>query len=314
MLKSLASDEDVFIGTAEGFLAIPASVESLAELYAKHPDAVLLSGATDVGLWITKQLTPLPKIICLSRAGLDTIEETTDTLIIGAAATYGDAESHLSALDPDLGELLRRLGSKQVRAIGTLGGNIANGSPIGDTPPALIVLGTTIELRRASETRSLPLEDFFLAYGKQDRRTGEFLMRMRIPKLKPNQAFRCYKISKRFDQDISAVMGAFRFDIEAGRIVGARIAYGGMAATPKRALKTEAAVQGLSLSDPSTWQRRADHLMDDFEPIGDHRASAPYRMATAKALLKKALREIASNSSEMTRLIGIREKVPGRVA
>jgi xanthine dehydrogenase small subunit len=314
MLQSLASDEDVFIGTEHGFLAIPTSVESLAELYAKHPDAVLLSGATDVGLWITKQLRHLPKIICLHRAGLDSIEETTDTLIIGAAATYGDAESHLAALDPDLGELLRRLGSKQVRAIGTVGGNIANGSPIGDTPPPLIALGATIELRRANQTRSLPLEDFFLAYGKQHRRVGEFLTRIRVPKLKATHAFRCYKISKRFDQDISALLGAFRFELEGGKILSARIAFGGMAATPKRALKTEAAVKGLALADSAAWERLANHLTDDFDPISDHRASAGYRTATAKALLQKALREIASNSSEMTRLIGVREQALGRVA
>jgi xanthine dehydrogenase small subunit len=314
MLKSLASDEDVFIGNEDGFLAIPASVETLAELYAKHPDAVLLSGATDVGLWITKQLRLLPKLICLHGAGLDLIEETTDTLIIGAAATYGDVESHLAALDPDLGELLRRLGSKQVRAIGTLGGNIANGSPIGDTSPALIALGATIELRRANQTRSLPLEDFFLAYGKQDRRAGEFLARIRVPKLKSSQAFRCYKISKRFDQDISAVLGAFRFEVEAGKILSARIAFGGMAATPKRALKTEAAAKGLALADSVAWRRLADHLTHDFDPISDHRASAGYRTATAGALVQKALREIASNSSEMTRLIGAREQALGRVA
>jgi len=314
MLKSLASVEDVFIGNEDGFLAIPASVETLAELYAKHPDAVLLSGATDVGLWITKQLRLLPKLICLHRAGLDLIEETTDTLIIGAAATYGDVESHLAALDPDLGELLRRLGSKQVRAIGTLGGNIANGSPIGDTSPALIALGATIELRRANQTRSLPLEDFFLAYGKQDRRAGEFLARIRVPKLKSSQAFRCYKISKRFDQDISAVLGAFRFEVEAGKILSARIAFGGMAATPKRALKTEAVAKGLALTDSAAWQRLADHLTHDFDPISDHRASASYRMATAGALVQKALREIASNNSEMTRLIGVRKQALGRVA
>jgi xanthine dehydrogenase small subunit len=312
-LRSLASDADVFIGDDAGFLAIPASVESLAELYARHPDAVLVSGATDVGLWITKQLRVLPKIIFLHRAGLHRIEETPDALIIGSTATYSDAESHLAALDPDFGELLRRLGSKQVRAAGTLGANIANGSPIGDTPPALLALAATIELRCAGTTRTLPLEEFFIAYGKQDRAPGEFLTKITIPKLAPGQVFRCYKISKRFDQDISSLMGAFRFDLEAGRIRAARIAYGGMAAIPKRAVKTEAAMSGMLLADRAQWKQAADVLAADFAPISDHRASAGYRMATAKALLEKALREIASNTTQSTRVVGSREAHLGRV-
>ncbi|HYM99909.1 MAG TPA: FAD binding domain-containing protein, partial [Aestuariivirgaceae bacterium] len=308
------SDEDVFIGNDKSFLAVPASVESLDHLYASHPDAILVSGATDVALWITKQLRALPKIICLQRAGLDRIETTADALIIGSTATYSDAASHLAALDSDLGELLRRLGSKQVRAAGTVGGNIANGSPIGDTPPALIALAARIELRRAGTTRSLPLEQFFIAYGKQDRAPGEFLTRVTIPKLKLGQLFRCYKISKRYDQDISGLMGAFRFELEAGRIIEARIAFGGMAEIPKRALKTEAAMSNMPLADQARWKQVMAVLAEDFEPISDHRASAAYRMATAKALLEKALREITSNSTEDTRVMGVREAQLGRVA
>jgi xanthine dehydrogenase small subunit len=313
-IESLASDEDVFIGTDQSFLAIPASVESLAQLYTRHPDAVLVSGATDVGLWITKELRRLPKVIFLHHAGLDRIETTPDRLTIGATATYADAESHLAAIDPDLAELLRRLGSKQIRAAGTVGGNIANGSPIGDTPPALIVLGATIELRLGDATRNLPIEDFFLAYGKQDRKPGEFLTRILIPRLAPKQHFRCYKISKRFDQDISALMGAFRFEIDGETITEARIAFGGMAATPKRAMSTEAAIRGVSLADQPSWRRAAQCLAQDYTPISDHRASAAYRRATAEALLHKALVEIASNRSNDTRVVGVREKELGRVA
>jgi xanthine dehydrogenase small subunit len=312
-LASLASPEDVFIGNDDGFLAIPSGVESLARLYARHPDAVLVSGATDVGLWITKGLRALPKIIFLHRAGLGGIEQTTEGLAIGAATTYAEAEPHLAALDPDLGEILRRLGSKQIRAMGTIGGNIANGSPIGDSPPALIALAATIELRRGDATRSLPLEDFFLAYGRQDRQPGEFLTRILVHRLKPGQAFRCYKISKRFDQDISALMAAFRFDLEGRHIASARCAFGGMAATPKRATRTEAALVGVSLADSAHWSRIADHLAEDFSPISDHRASAVYRMATAKALLHKALREIASNRTDLTRVHGRREAALGHL-
>ena len=313
-LRALRSSEDVFIGDEHRFLAIPASIDSLAALYARHADAVLVSGATDVGLWITKQLRDLAKIICLNRSGLDSIEETQGGLSIGAAVTYADCERRLAALDPDLGELLRRLGSKQIRAAGTLGGNIANGSPIGDMPPALIALGATIELRRGDVTRNLALENFFISYGRQDRAPGEFLTRITIPNLAANQRFRCYKISKRFDQDICAVMGAFRFDLDDGRIAGARIAFGGMAATPKRASKTEAAAMGLQLSNRQDWPRVLEALAEDFTPITDHRASAAYRLETARALAEKALHEIASDRTDLTRLVGLREAALGRVA
>ena len=173
-----------------------------------------MAGATDVGLWVTKQLRDLPKIIHLGRvAGLDAVEEHRDALVIGAGATYAQAEARLAAIDPDIAELLRRLGSRQVRASGTIGGNIANASPVGDTPPVLLALDATIDLNRGGEIRTLPLDSFFIAYGKQDREPGEFVQSVRIPKLAANQHFRCYKISKRFDQDISAVLGAFRFSV-----------------------------------------------------------------------------------------------------
>jgi xanthine dehydrogenase small subunit len=313
-LKSLQRDEDVFIGDDKNFLSLPVSVDSLAELYAKHPDAVLVAGATDVGLWITKQLHELPKIIFLHRAGLDRIAESDEELTIGACATYADAEHALSILDPDLRELTRRLGSKQVRAAGTIGGNIANGSPIGDMPPALIALGATLDLRRGMARRSIPLEDYFIAYGKQDRTAGEFVTGIRIPKLKPSMAFRCYKISKRFDQDISALMGAFCFEMADGTIAGARIAFGGMAGIPKRAKRTETAVTGLRLDDEPALLAALPALAEDYQPIDDHRASAAYRMATARALLQKAIREVISNTTRHSRLVGFREIDIGRVA
>jgi xanthine dehydrogenase small subunit len=313
-LESLQRHEDIFIGDEKSFLSLPASVESLAELYAHHPDAVLVAGATDVGLWITKQLRELPKIIFLHRAGLDRIVESGEALTIGACATYADAEPQLSSLDPDLRELLRRLGSKQVRAAGTIGGNIANGSPIGDMPPALIVLAATLDLRRGTGHRSIPLEDYFIAYGKQDRAPGEFITGIRIPKLKPSMAFRCYKISKRFDQDISALMGAFCFDLAGGTIAGARIAFGGMAGIPKRARRTEAAITGLRLDDERGLRAALQALAEDYQPIDDHRASAAYRMATARALLQKAIREVISNTSRDSRVVGFREFDIGRVA
>ena len=309
LLSFLADSDDVFVGDDDRFIAAPASVESLAMLYEQHPEATIVSGATDVGLWITKQMRDLPKIILTGRArGFDHIADTGYELMIGAGATYARIEPHLRALDPDLGELLRRLGSKQVRAAGTMGGNVANGSPIGDTPPVLIALDATLELRKGRQERSIPIESFFIDYGKQDRERGELVTGILIPKLATNQIFRCYKISKRFDQDISSVMGAFRLTVgEDGSISEARIAYGGMAATPRRAKRAEHALTGTQLRDARAWARAFAALREDFSPISDHRASARYRVETAHALLGKALIEAAGTASTRTRINGARE-------
>jgi xanthine dehydrogenase small subunit len=306
-LAALNDGADVFVGNAKSFFAAPASQDSLAKLCAKHPDATIAAGATDVGLWITKQLRTLPKIVYVGRAkGLDAVVDQGRHISIGASATYADAESHLASIDPDIGEVIRRIGAKQVRASGTIGGNIANGSPIGDSPPMLIALGATLHLRHGENERRLPLEDFFVAYGKQDRAKGELVWRVDVPKLKANEAFRAYKLTKRFDQDISAVMSAFKFTLEGRIIASARIAFGGMAATPKRASKTEAALKGISLDAPKDWERAVLEIAEDYQPIGDMRASAEYRLVTAGAFLRKALMEVASGDSGATRVIGIR--------
>jgi xanthine dehydrogenase small subunit len=299
---------DLFAGSAERFFAAPASIEALAALYLEHPDAVLVAGATDVGLWVTKQMRDLPKIIWLGRAkGLDAIEDGADAVTFGAAVTHAAALPHLAAVDPDLGELLRRFAGKQVRNVGTVCGNIANGSPIGDTPPALIALEATLVLQLGAAIRELALEDFFIAYGRQQREAGEFVRAVRVPKLAPGEAFRCYKISKRFDQDISAVMGAFKLRLDGSRIAAARIAYGGMAATPKRAKETETALIGADLTHPSTASIACEKLGSDFAPISDQRASAAYRLQVAKNLLRKALIETGGAASRTTRVIGWRE-------
>ena len=309
-LAALADGEDdLFAGSEDAFFAAPATEDGLAALAARFPDATIVAGATDVGLWITKQLRELPRILLTGRvASLHEVREEDDRVEIGAAATYAEAEPALRALDPDIGEMLRRLGSRQVRAAGTVGGNIANGSPIGDSPPVLIALGATIELRLRDTRRTLPLEDFFLGYGRQDRAPGEILTRIVVPRPGPAEHFRCYKISKRYDQDISALLGAFRLRIEGGRVVDARIAYGGMAATPKRARHAERAAAGLRLDDPTAWPAAAEALAEDFSPIDDHRASAAYRMRVARSLLVKALAEVAGRPSAETRVAGVRER------
>jgi xanthine dehydrogenase small subunit len=299
---------DLRVGTAQRFFAAPASVPSLAALYREHPDAVLVAGATDVGLWVTKQLRELPKIIWLGRVrDLSEIEETDGWVRFGATVSHELARQYLGAIDADLGELMRRFAGVQIRTIATIGGNIANGSPIADLPPALIALGSTLTLQADTQTRSLPLEDFFIAYGKQDRRPGEFVRAVSVPKLGPREHFRCYKVSKRFDQDISAVMGAFRLTLAGSQVEAARIAFGGMAPTPKRARRTEAALRGVALEDPSTWETAIAQLDGDFSPISDLRASARYRRQVARNLLRKALIEIAGTPSDRTRVVGLRE-------
>ena len=310
LLNAIDAEDDLFVeGAEEGhFFAAPASVKSLAKLYKSHPDAVLVAGATDVGLWITKKLQTLPKIIWLGRvAELVEIEKSADGVTFGAMVTHEAAIPHLAAIDPDLGELMRRFAGKQIRTVGTIGGNIANGSPIGDTPPALIALGATLTLQKGEKQRTLPLERFFVAYGKQDRAAGEFVRSVFVPTLKKNERFRCYKVSKRFDQDISAVMGAFKLTLERSRIVAARLAFGGMAATPKRATKAEVALIGADLSNEASWRSALAALDADFTPITDQRASAEYRATAARAVLRKALIEIAGTSTLHTRIVGIRE-------
>jgi xanthine dehydrogenase small subunit len=199
----------------------------------------------------------------------------------------------LGAIHPDLSEMLRRFGSKQVRVSGTVGGSIANGSPIGDLAPALIALGGRVVLRKGDKTRALPLEDFFIAYGEQDRGPGEFVVAVEAPRLAAGQHYRAFKVSKRFDEDISAVMFATRIDLQGRRIMGARVACGGMAATPKRAAKAERALVGASLDEPASWRLAREAISEDFTPLTDMRATAAYRMTVATNLLEKALIELS---------------------
>ncbi len=308
-LKELNDGVDVFVGDETRFFASPASEASLAALFERHPDARIIAGATDVGLWITKKLVTMDKIVHVGRAGLDEIEETADAFHIGASVTLARATSALGSIDPDIGEILRRFGSVQVRAAGTVGGSIANGSPIGDLAPLFIALGGTVELRKGERIRTLPLEQFFISYGKQDREAGEFVRRLIVPKVPPATFFRAFKISKRFDEDITAVLGAFRIGVEHGRIASARVAYGGMAATPRRAFAVERQLAGAALDDVNAWRSAAKGIGDDFTPLTDMRASAEYRLRVAENIVIKALAEIAGGSRPMTRILDRQETV-----
>ncbi|MCT4557476.1 MAG: xanthine dehydrogenase small subunit [Pelagimonas sp.] len=267
----------------------PRTADELAALYAQQPTATLIAGATDVGLWVTKQLRNLDPVIFLNRCReLQSITESEAELRIGAGVTIEDFRHHVTPDYPSLGEMLRRFASKQVRSAATLGGNIANGSPIGDTPPPLIALGAQIHLRRGDIRRSIALEDFFVEYGKQDRAPGEFIEAISIPK-QPS-ILRVYKLSKRFDQDISAVCGAFLISVDDGLVVKARIAFGGMAGIPKRADAVESALVGRPWT-AETLDAVHDVWAQDFQPLSDLRASADYRLNTARNMLRRCLLE-----------------------
>ncbi len=283
----------------------PRSADELAEIYLAHPDAVLVAGATDVGLWVTKQHRRLPTLIDLASVkDLAVVEEDDDGLTIGALASHRHATEAFARLHPDLGELMRRFASIQIRNAGTVGGNIANGSPIGDLPPALIALDARLTLRRGAERREIKLEDFFLAYGKQDRAPGEFVESVYARRLAADMRFACYKLSKRFDQDISALMGAFRMRLREGRVEEARIAFGGMAAIPKRAAAAEAALIG-NVFDAPTVEHAAAALAEDFSPITDMRASAGYRLKAAQNLLRRFFLENSGGRRSATRVLEV---------
>jgi xanthine dehydrogenase small subunit len=306
-LGAISDSEDIFIGSEQRFFAAPASIDGLARLYLKHPDATLVAGSTDVGLWITKELRDLSKLIWLGRvAELDRLEERGGELRIGATVRIEDVTEALAGIDPDLGEMIRRFAGWQVRSAATVGGNIANGSPIGDTPPALIALDATLELQKEDKVRTLPLEDFFLDYRKQDRAPGEFVRAVTVAKLGADEHFRCFKLSKRYEQDISAVMGAVKLRLDDGKIADARIAFGGMAGTPRRAKATELKLEGISIKDERAVAAALTAMDGDFKPLSDMRASADYRLEAAKALVEKAIAEIAGAPSSATRVFGAR--------
>jgi xanthine dehydrogenase small subunit len=265
----------------------PRRIEDLAALCEQFPDACLLAGGTDVGLWVTKQHRDLDTLIYVSAVEeMKRLEATDGHLEVGAAVTYTDAMAAVGARWPDFGELIRRLGSVQIRNSGTIGGNVANGSPIGDSMPALIALGAELVLRKGVGRRTLPLEDFYLDYRRTALRPGEFVEQIRVPLPQPGQQFRCYKISKRFDQDISALLGAFHVVLDEGKVADIRIAYGGMAAIPKRARRCEQALRGRPWTETTVARGRAA-LAEEFEPISDMRASAEYRLLAGQNLLTK---------------------------
>ena len=269
----------------------PRSEDELAALLMQNPEATVLAGGTDVGLWVAKLHRRMDAFIEIGRVeGAARVGAIIDGLRVGMAATHRDFHRAIAGRHPDLDTLMRRFAGAQTRNVGTVCGNVANGSPIGDLNPTLIALGASVNLRRGDERRSVPIEDFFIAYGQQDRRAGEFVSSIDVGELREGDLFHCSKVSKRIESDISAVLGAFHLRMDGERIAGARLAFGGMAATPKRAANAEAALIGRRFDEEAV-EAAAAALADDFTPLTDMRASSAYRLTAASNLLHRFLNE-----------------------
>ena len=276
----------VEIGAGKQRLIVPADVDDFAKLLEAEPTATVVAGSTDVGLWVTKHMRDISPVVFI--AGLDELKIITEDkriISIGAGVTYTEAFETLSKRIPALGPLIDRIGGEQVRNMGTIGGNIANGSPIGDTPPPLIALGATLTLRKGKKRRTIPLEKYFIAYGKQDRQPGEFVEAVHVPVPAKGVHYAVYKVTKRRDEDITATLGAFYLTLaKNGAVSDIRIAYGGMAATPKRASAVEKALLGKAWTE-ATVEAALPAFAQDFTPLTDMRASAEYRALAARNLL-----------------------------
>ncbi|MDP3978162.1 MAG: xanthine dehydrogenase small subunit [Pseudomonas sp.] len=297
-LKAITPRETAELNSGDKRCLLPLTIADLADLYAANPEARLLAGGTDLALEVTQFHRELPVMIYVGHIeSMKRVEVTAEQIEIGAATALSDCYAALAAEYPDFGELLHRFASLQIRNQGTLGGNIGNASPIGDAPPLLIALGAQIVLRKGNETRSLPIEDYFLDYKVTARQEAEFIEKILVPRAQANQAFRAYKVSKRLDDDISAVCAAFNLRIEDGVVQDARIAFGGMAAIPKRAAACEAALTGAAWY-PEEIERACAALAEDFTPLSDFRASKEYRLLIAQNLLRKFFLELQAPEVE----------------
>ena len=286
-LQSLRGEPGQLTSGSQQFV-VPDSSQAVARLLAAHPQAQLVAGATDLGLEFTQQLKQPDMLIYTGNVKeLNALEETDGALIIGGAVTYSRLQPLLQGHFPAFAQLLDRLGSLQIRNQGTLGGNVANASPIGDTPPVLLALNARVNLHSDGGSRSIPIESFFTGYRKTVMAPGEFIESIVIPKLQDGDVLRVYKISKRFDDDISAVCLALWLQFEGDIVTAVRIGCGGMAATPARAFKTEQALLGRPFDAAAVTAAR-QALAEDFSPIDDVRASAAYRIAVAGNLLTRA--------------------------
>ena len=300
-LEAFKDGTRVEVGEGKTRFVIPASVDDLADVLEAEPTATVVAGSTDVGLWVTKHMRNIsPAVFIANIDGLHKLDEDKGVISIGAGVTYTEAFETLSKRIPALGPLIDRIGGQQVRNMGTIGGNVANGSPIGDTPPALISLGARLTLRKGKESRTILLQDFFIAYGKQDRAPGEFVAAVHVPVPDKDDHFAVYKVTKRRDEDITASLGAFWLQLaKDGTVADVRITYGGMAATPKRASAVEKALIGQPWTE-ATVEAAMSRYPEDFTPLTDMRATAEYRALVAKNLLLRFYAETTGTKAPFT--------------
>lgn len=286
-LLGLAHQDALHITSVHGAFIAPKTMEDFSAAVLAHPDAWILGGGTDIGLWVNKALQTNATIIYTGEvAALKQISVTTDGLRIGAAVPLEAAFRAMNRLYPELAHVWTRFASWPIRASGTLGGNVANGSPIGDSMPALIAIGAQVVLRRGEAQRTIALEALYIDYKKQSRAAGEWVEAIIVPNRSGQGALQIasYKNSKRNEQDISAVFAAFAIRLDRGVVTHCRIAYGGMAGTPKRATHAENALLDKGWSEASV-RAAMEVLKQDYSPMTDMRATATYRMQVAQNLL-----------------------------
>jgi xanthine dehydrogenase small subunit len=293
LLRSVARTDGLAIERDGRRFFAPRTLDAACDLLERHPSAVVLAGGTDVGPSVTKQHRDLETVVSIAEvAELADVRVSDEQVEIGGAATYADAHAPLAAVEPDLGTLFRRIASQQIRNVATLAGNLATASPVGDTSPALLALDARVVLRRGRDRRELSLDAFFEGYRRTALRPGELIARIVLPR-RAGRRFRAYKVSKRFDQDISSVCGAFSVELDAGLVRDVRVAFGGMAATPARARACEAALRGRPWTE-ATVDAALPALDAELSPISDHRAGAEYRRLVARNLLRKFQRDTAA--------------------
>jgi len=291
-------DTDVATNRGDRRYFAPATLDELLRLRADMPSATLLAGGTDIGLWVTKQHRQLDDVIHTGRVPeLLAVDVGSKHIEIGAAVTLADAMLAIVPHYPQVEALFRRFGSPPIRNAGTLGGNVANGSPIGDSMPFLIAADATLVLRSQGDVREIALEDFYTDYMQNELRNDEIVERIRIPLPGDGVVVHSHKLSKRFDQDISAVCTAYRLELDGERVTDFRMACGGMAATVRRAAQTEAAVIGQPWNEATIAQAR-DALAADFTPISDMRASAGYRLRATRNLLTRFFLETTGSLAD----------------
>jgi len=293
----------------EAYLA-PGTLQELLAARAAFPQAQIVAGCTDVGLWITKQHRRFDQLLDVTRVReLRRIEDYENHIAIGAAATLTDAFAALVAQRPQLKTFANRFAGLPVRNAGTLGGNVANGSPIGDSMPLLIALGAQVVLMKRDGHRHLPLEAFYTGYRRNVLAPDEVLAWILVPKPRPDEFLRAYKVSRRFDDDISAVCLVVRMELEGDRVKDVAIGAGGVAATPVRATQAEAFLAGRAWNADSALQA-GDILRSEFQPISDMRAGADYRRTVLGNLMQRFWRESQGETAINLEQFTLRELTP----